>query len=74
MRMEQWILDLTARVAELEAALKWLRDSPFCDLENQEATSYGRGVCDGHRACAEFARGYVGDREPLENTDNNITA
>ena len=53
---QQDLRRIAARIAELEKALREIRDSPYCDYESQPATSYGTGVVDGHRYCSTIAR------------------
>jgi hypothetical protein len=57
------ILRLEAKIAELEAALKEIAFSKYCEYDNVATggeTPYRRGyaigLADGHRFCAKIAR------------------
>jgi len=47
--------DRQQRIEELEAALREIAESKFCQYPN-DSTMYGIGVTDGHRYCAKIAR------------------
>lgn len=52
---------LLAERERLREALEEIRDSKFCSYENTSADSYGTGVTDGHRFCANIARAALKD-------------
>lgn len=47
---------LSIRVEKLINALNSIAYSPFCRYEEVSGNSYGMGVADGHRYCAQIAR------------------
>ena len=55
---------LDARERRLREALEVIRDSRFCNYENSGAGSYGIGVTDGHRFCANIARAALSEVAP----------
>lgn len=54
------ILMQDARIAQLEAGLKEIRDSAFCQY-GADKDLYAMGVVDGHRYCSNLARTVLGD-------------
>lgn len=52
---------LLAERDRLREALKEIRDSKFTAYENTSGDSYGIGVTDGHRFCANIARAALKD-------------
>lgn len=43
-----------------------IADSPHCSYENNEQSSYGVGVTDGHRYCATIAKKSLGRKQNEE--------